>query len=133
VPDFPGRSFEARVIGTSGAIDRQSGALLVQLLADNPDEALKPGGYAQVRFDVPSRAGVVQIPASTLIFRKQGLEVAMLDPAKRVRLQPITLGRDLGATVEVTSGLEANDRVIDNPPDSIERGEQVRLAADSHG
>jgi RND family efflux transporter MFP subunit len=133
VPDYPGRSFTATVIGTSGAINTQSGTLLVQLIADNADGALKPGGYAQVSFGVPAKPGVVQIASSTLIFRKQGMQVAMIGPGDRVHLQPITIGRDLGATVEVTSGLKPSDKVIDNPPDSLAQDEQVRLAEGSHG
>ncbi|WP_242098416.1 efflux RND transporter periplasmic adaptor subunit [Sphingomonas sp. CROZ-RG-20F-R02-07] len=126
VPDYPGRTFQARVLGSSGAISNQSGAFQVQLLTDNPGEVLKPGGYAQVSFDVPGGTGV-QIPSSALVFRAAGTQVATVGPDGRVRLRPILLGRDLGQTVEVASGLSASDRVVDNPPDSIAEGELVRV------
>ena len=126
VPDYPGRTFQARVLGSSGAISGQSGAFQVQLLTDNPGEVLKPGGYAQVSFDVPGGTGI-QIPSSALVFRAAGTQVAMVGPDGRVRLRPILLGRDLGQTVEVASGLSASDRVVDNPPDSIAEGELVRV------
>lgn len=126
VPDYPGRTFAARVVGTSGAISGQSGAFAVQLLTDNPGEVLKPGGYAQVSFDVPGQAGVT-IPASALIFRAAGTQVALVGPDGRVRLRRITVGRDLGPTIEVASGLSAGDRVVDNPPDSMSEGELVRV------
>ncbi|WP_066817994.1 efflux RND transporter periplasmic adaptor subunit [Sphingomonas mali] len=127
VPDYPGRTFPAHVVGDSGAIDTQSGTFQVQLVADNPGEVLRPGGYAQVRFDVPIQGGGVQIPSSALVFRAQGTQVALVDAGAHVRLRHVTIGRDLGQTVEIVSGLHAGDRVVDNPPDSISDGELVRL------
>jgi len=132
VPDQPGRTFDARVIGTSGSINPQTGTLEVQLVADNPGQVLKPGGYAQVKFSVPGQAGTVTIPSSSLVFRAAGTQVAMIDASDHVRLQPVTLGRDLGNTVEVVSGLGRNARIVDNPPDSIAQGELVRVGND-HG
>jgi RND family efflux transporter MFP subunit len=127
LPDFPGRTFTAHVVGDSGAIDPQSGTFKVQLVADNPGGVLRPGGYAQVRFDVPAQASTVQIPSSALVFRAQGTQVALVGANGHVQLRRITIGRDLGQTIEVTSGLNANDRVVDNPPDSISDGEVVRI------
>jgi RND family efflux transporter MFP subunit len=132
VPEYPGRSFPAKVIGDADAIDARSGTLRVQLAADNPGGVLRPGGYAQVRFAAPGGGGV-QLPSSALIFRAAGTQVALVDPQARVKLQMVTLGRDLGATVEVMSGLVPGTRVIDNPPDSIADGELVRVAASRNG
>ena len=133
LPDYPGRTFDARVIGNSGAINSQTGTFDVQLLADNPGSVLKPGGYAQVRFSVPGQSGTVQIPSSALIFRSQGTQVALVGPGGHVKMQTITLGRDLGGTVEVTSGLPRAVRIVDNPPDSIAQGELVRVGSAQHG
>lgn len=127
VPDYPGRSFTAQVIGQSGAISQQSGAFQVQLVTDNPGAMLKPGGYAKVAFNVAGQAGTVQIPSSALVFRAQGARVALVGPGDRIRLQPITIGRDLGPSVEILGGLKPGDRVVDNPPDSVHDGELVRV------
>lgn len=132
VPDQPGRTFDAKVIGTSGSINPQTGTLEVQLVADNPGEVLKPGGYAQVKFSVPGQAGTVTIPSSSLVFRAAGTQVAMVDANDHIHMQPVTLGRDLGGTVEVVTGLGRNARIVDNPPDSIAQGELVRVDND-HG
>jgi RND family efflux transporter MFP subunit len=131
VPDYPGRTFTAHVIGNSGAINPQTDTLQVQLVADNPGAVLKPGGYAEVHFNLPGHPGTVQIPSSALIFRSQGTQVALVD-GDQVRLQSVRLGRDGGATVEVVAGLGLNQRIVDNPPDSIAQGEKVRVAA-GHG
>ena len=127
VPDYPGRTFAAHVVGDSGAVDSQSGTFQVQLVADNPGEVLRPGGFAQVRFDIRSQGTSVQIPSSALLFRAQGTQVALVDGGGHVRLRRVSIGRDLGQTVEIASGLQASDRVVDNPPDSISDGELVRV------
>jgi RND family efflux transporter MFP subunit len=127
VPDYPNRSFPATIVANSGAIDPQSGTFQVQLVVGNPGAVLKPGGYAQIVFDATGQTGMVQIPSSALLFRAQGTEVAMVGRDAHVRMQKVVVGRDLGSAVEVASGLTAQDRVVDNPPDSIAQGELVRI------
>jgi len=129
VPEYPGRSFTANLAASADAITPQTGALLIQLQIDNADRALKPGDYAQVRFDLPAQSGAIQIPATALMFRDAGMSVAVIGPNGRAAIRPVTIGRDLGSTVEIASGLAAADRVIDNPPDSLQPGDQVRVAA----
>lgn len=133
VPEYPGQSFKARLVGEANAINPQSGTMLVQLVAENPGGILKPGAYAQVRFDVPRGAGALQIPSSALIFRARGTEVALVGPDARIRLQSVKVGRDLGATVEISAGLAPGAKVVDNPPDSLADGELVRVGQAHHG
>ena len=131
VPDYPGRVFHATLATTAEAVSDQSGSLLVELHADNPDGALKPGDYAQVSFALPQASGQAQVPASALMFRHSGMSVAVVGPDDHVAMKPVTIGRDDGATVEISTGLGADDRVIDNPPDSLESGDLVRVAGAS--
>ncbi|MBV8682716.1 MAG: efflux RND transporter periplasmic adaptor subunit [Caulobacteraceae bacterium] len=132
VPEYPGQVFPAKLATTSEAVSASSGTVLVELLVDNSQGLLKVGDYAQVKFIVPPRpdiqqGAVLQVPSSALLFRKTGTQLALLGPGERVRVVRVTVGRDLGQTIEITSGLQANDRVIDNPPDSIADGELVRI------
>ncbi len=62
---------------------------------------------------------------NTLIFRAQGMQVAIVGSNNIVQLRSIKLGRDFGNTVEVLSGLTASDRVMLNPPDSVADGMAV--------
>ena len=128
LPQYPGRVFQATVVSDAGAVSVQSDALLVELQVANLDGALKPGDYAQVRFDLPQQAGVVRVPASALIFRRQGLQVATVGADNRAHLRAVSIARDFGGQVELGSGVRAGDRVIDTPPDSLEDGDPVRLA-----
>jgi multidrug efflux pump subunit AcrA (membrane-fusion protein) len=90
---------------------------------------LKPGEYAQVRFIVPNRPGTMVLPSSALSFRDGGMSVATVNLRNRIMIKRITIGRDLGSTVEISTGLTRADRVIDNPPDSIRTGDLVRVGA----
>ncbi|HEY2048918.1 MAG TPA: efflux RND transporter periplasmic adaptor subunit [Caulobacteraceae bacterium] len=132
VPEYPGQVFPAKLATTSEAVSATSGTVLVELLVDNSKDLLKVGDYAQVKFVVPPRAdlrqgGVLQVPSSALLFRKTGTQLALLGPGDHVRVVQVSVGRDLGPTVEITSGLREGDHVIDNPPDSIANGELVRV------
>jgi RND family efflux transporter MFP subunit len=129
VPEYPGRTFTANLATTADAVTPQTGTLLIQFQIDTPDGALKPGEYAQVRLNLPADSAAIRAPASALMFRDSGMAVAVLGPNSRVAIKPISIGRDLGAVVEVASGLTSSDRIIDNPPDSLRAGDEVRIAA----
>ena len=129
LPEYPGRSFDATMTRTADAVDQQSGTVLVELQAVNSDGALKPGAYAQVRFPIAGTQGSVVVPASAIINRSDSLFVAVAGPDGKAAVRPIKIGRDMGDTVEVTSGVGRSDKVIDSPPDSIENGDPIRIEA----
>ncbi|HUO93570.1 MAG TPA: efflux RND transporter periplasmic adaptor subunit [Rhizomicrobium sp.] len=133
LPEYPGRSFEARLDTTANSISQQSNALLVEFLADNPDGLLKPGGYAQVSIHLATPHSVVSLPASALIFNNQGLQVATVSPNNRIVMKEIKIERDMGTTVEINAGLSAEDRVVNNPPDSISDGDAVEVQKANSG
>ncbi|WP_265535059.1 efflux RND transporter periplasmic adaptor subunit [Pseudomonas saponiphila] len=128
VPEHPGQTFSATLVGDSTAIDPRSGTLLAQFVAANPDGALMPGDYAEATLAIPADTHGVSIPASALIFRAQGTQVAVIDSAKRVHLRSIHIGLDLGERLVIDQGLQATDQVIDNPPDALREGDRVQLA-----
>lgn len=128
VPEYPGRTFDAVLTRNAGAVDPASGSVLVELQTDNGDRALKPGSYAQVSFPLAS-AGAFKLPASALMVREKGTSIASVDAAGRVRITPVTIARDEGATVEISSGISGNERIIDTPPDALANGDKVRVEA----
>jgi RND family efflux transporter MFP subunit len=127
VPEYPGRNFPAELVSSSGAINTQSGTLLVQFAVDNSAGLLKPGGFANVSMDLPGQNRALRLPASALMFRADGLRVATVGSHGRIVMKPITIQTDLGTQVIVASGLRPEDRVIDNPPDSLANGDSVRV------
>lgn len=126
--DRPGEKFAAKVVSTSNALEGANRTLLTQLEFDNAQRHLLPGVYADVHFKLPVRDNSLSVPANTLLFRAEGLQVATLGADNRVLLKGITLGRDFGSTVEVAEGLSAADTVVLNPPDSLANGQAVQRA-----
>ena len=129
LPEYPGRSFDAVLTRSAGAVDGQSGTVLIQLLADNADGALKPGAYAQVSFPITGAAGGMRVPASALMFRDKTPTVATVDARGRVTIKTVTIGRDQGSSVEITTGLTGQERIVDSPPDAIDTGDMVKAVA----
>jgi len=87
-----------------------------------------PGGYANVSLALPNNKAALSVPASALIFDQAGLRVAVVDADNKVTVKTITIARDFGKTIELHSGIEATDRVIENPPDGIKNGDHVNVA-----
>lgn len=127
VPQYPGRTFKGAVARTSGAIDPVSRTLRVEVDLANSDGALLPGAFAQVSLSLDSGTERVSLPANALLFRPSGVQVATVDDKSQVRLVPVSLGRDLGARVEIRTGLQGNEKVIVNPGDAIANGQQVKI------
>ena len=125
--DHPGKVYQAAVASTARALDATSRTLQVELQIDNGSGELLPGSYAQVRFDLHGSSPTLRIPANAVLFRAQGLLVATVDSSGHAHLRPITQGRDFGREIEVLSGIEPDDTLIVNPPDSIGDGMQVRV------
>jgi len=129
VPDRPNATYAATVEASAQSVASASGTTLMQLVVDNDAGDLLPGGYANVRLDLPGKAGVLNVPASALVFDAKGLSVATVGADNRVTLKPVTIARDLGKVIEIGSGIAPDDRVIENPPDGIANGAEVRIAA----
>ncbi|HMF77654.1 MAG TPA: efflux RND transporter periplasmic adaptor subunit, partial [Bryobacteraceae bacterium] len=130
--EFPGRQFHGVVVRTANAIDVASRTLLVEVDVKNPTGELLPGSFASVHLKLPNRASAVTVPSNTLIFRKEGLQVAVVRQDHTV-LVPVILGRDFGDEVEIVAGLTSKDQAIVNPSDSLSQGEQVRIAGPRTG
>ncbi|HEY2025083.1 efflux RND transporter periplasmic adaptor subunit [Paraburkholderia sp.] len=129
VQQYPGRRFAAKVVRSAGAIDPVSRTLHVEVDVDNRDGALLPGAYAQVHLALQNASPALDLPVSALLFRPNGVSVAVVDSTGKTALKTVTIGRDFGTHVEVMTGLTATDRVIDNPGDAISPGEPVQIVS----
>ncbi len=132
-PEHPITAYTATLVSTANGIHVSSRTLTVELQMDNEKGEILPGTYAEVHFVLPSRSSVYRLPSSTLLFRKEGLQVATVGPDNRVVLKSIKIGRELGKEVEVTAGVDGSDRVIDSPSDSILQGDLVRIKMPAAG
>jgi RND family efflux transporter MFP subunit len=128
----PSRKFDAVTVRTSNALDPTLRTLQVELQLDNQNGEVFPGAYAEVHFKMAVNAESLRLPSNTILFRSAGMQVATIDAQKHVKLKSIVQGRDFGNTIEVLSGLDQNDLVIINPPDSLTDGLQVKIAEANH-
>ena len=125
--EFPDRRFQGTLVRTSKSISDTTRTLLVEIDVDNPDGTLLTGSYAEVHLKLPGGASSFILPVNTLLFRSEGLRVAIVKDGKAV-LTPITPGHDFGDSIEIVSGLKGGENVIVNPPDSLITGQEVTIA-----
>jgi RND family efflux transporter MFP subunit len=123
---IPGSHFTARLVRTASAIDPTTRTLLVELEVDNPTGTLLAGSYAEVHFEIGSDGDVYTLPVETLIFRKDGLQVATVNDG-HVVMKPVTPGHDFGDHLEIVQGLDGNESVVVNPPDFLSTGDAVTV------
>jgi RND family efflux transporter MFP subunit len=124
--EFPGRKFQGKLVRTAEAINMTTRTLLIEIDVSNPAGELLTGSYAEVHLKVPTQASTLLLPVNTLIFRSEGLKVAIVKDGKVV-LSAVTPGRDSGDQIEIVSGLKPDDQVIINPPDSIVSSQRVQI------
>ena len=127
VPEHPDRTYSGTVEASAQSVNSSSGTTLMQLIVDNRAGEMMPGDYASIHLQIAATTHVLRLPSSALIFDAKGLSIATVGADNRVLIKPVTLERDLGSVVEIASGLEPSDRVIENPPDGIGTGAPVRL------
>ena len=124
--ELPGQTFSGTVARTSDAIDTTTRSMQIEVDLPNPTGVLKPGAYADVALDLPS-SGAAVIPANTLLFRAEGLRVAVVGADGTVHLRAVSVGEDYGTTLQIVQGVSLNDRLVLNPPDSLEDGQHVAI------
>jgi len=129
-PEYPGKTFDGTLVRTADAIDPVSRTLLVEVDLDNRSGELMPGALAQVHLKTATAGQTFIVPTSALIFRRVGMQVATVTVGSEgavAHLVPVTIGEDDGATVQIVSGLNASDKVVQDPPDSLIDGEKVTV------
>jgi RND family efflux transporter MFP subunit len=129
--EFPGRRFPGKVVRTSRSIDPTARTLNVEVDVDNSKGELLPGAYTEVHLKLKNDIPTMTVPVSALLFRQEGLRVAIAKSDNTAELRPVTLGRDFGNVAEITTGLTGQERIISNPPDSIIDGERLNVHAET--
>ena len=125
--ELQGQKFEGKVARTAGAIDIATRQMQVEIALPNPDGSLLPGAYVQVEVPLPP-SKMLSVPENALLFRAEGTRVAIVDAQGKVHLQPVTLGRNYGGSIEVLSGLQGNEQLVLNPSDALAEGDTVTIA-----
>jgi RND family efflux transporter MFP subunit len=114
---------------TSDAINPQARTFRVEVDIPNAERRLVPGLYVQVAFQLQN-GNTSQVPAAALVFKAGGPKVAVVDRDGTVRFRAVTIARDDGDRVEVSSGVSDDDRLVLNISNQIVDGEKVRVSND---
>jgi RND family efflux transporter MFP subunit len=133
LPSEPGRSIPARFLTRSGGVESATRTIVTEFVIDHPDGALMPGAFVSVTMTFPSNPSVLRLPAQAILFRASGTQVATIEPSGKVALKDVTVGRNLGRTVEITAGLDANAKIVANPSLGLLNGETVREVRATEG
>ncbi len=128
VAEYPGRTFNGKVVRTSGAFDTATRTMLTEIEVPNRNGELFPGIHVDVQLSLAQANPPIIVPATAVIVRSEGLQVATVDDSDAIRLQKVQVGRDFGKTVEIVSGLSDGARVVTNPTDTLVEGSLVRIA-----
>jgi RND family efflux transporter MFP subunit len=136
VQEIPNRTFVGHVVRTAGALDAASRTMLTEIDVANPGFVLVPGMYAQARLHLVHRAPALIVPASALVLRSSGTQVAVVDStgpgkATTIHLVPVVVGRDFGGTMEIQSGLTEGATIVSNPNADLTDGMTVQVVARS--
>jgi RND family efflux transporter MFP subunit len=131
--EFPGQKFSAKIARTAESIDPNTRTLLTEVDVPNRDGKLLPGSFGEVHFAVGSNVDKVTVPVNAMLFRAEGARLAIVGADNKIQLRPINIGKDYGATLEILGGVSIGDKVVINPPDSLEEGQQVNVAQGPSG
>ncbi|GBQ71109.1 multidrug efflux pump acriflavin resistance protein AcrB/AcrD/AcrF [Ameyamaea chiangmaiensis NBRC 103196] len=133
VPQYPGRVFHATYLATASAFNAASRTVTTELAVENDKRELWPDSFAMVHFEAPSDPSILIVPVGALLFRAEGMQVALVDENNRVRLRDVQVGTNLGKSVQVISGLKPTDRIISSPSAGLLDGEEVRVVDGTPG
>ncbi|GBQ53516.1 efflux RND transporter periplasmic adaptor subunit (plasmid) [Komagataeibacter sucrofermentans] len=133
VPQFPDRTFEAKFLTVSGGYDPDTRTSVSEFVIDNSDHALWPGTFAAVTLSAPEQVAHQTIPTGALVFQEHGMQVAVVDGQGHAHFHDITVGRMGDGATQVLSGINPDDRIIDNPPADLLEGERVHVVQPATG
>jgi membrane fusion protein (multidrug efflux system) len=127
VDEYPNETFAGKVARDAGAFDPSSRTLLLEIDALNPDGRLFAGMYAHARFSLPSPTAALLIPDNAILIDAKGSRIVVVDSSNKIHIKSVKLGRDFGTKTEILSGLDAQDRVVQNPADDLHEGMPVSI------
>jgi RND family efflux transporter MFP subunit len=127
VDEFPGQTFAGKVARDAGAFDKASRTLLLEIDVPNPDGRLYAGMYANTKFALKNPTPALLVPDNSILIDSKGPRILVVDSSDKIHVKPVTLGRDFGTKSEILAGLDATDRVVQNPTQSLHEGMNVSV------
>jgi RND family efflux transporter MFP subunit len=133
VPQFPNRHFTGKFLTVARGFDVSTRTAITIFQIDNEDGMLWPGSYGTVRITAPVDRKVLTIPTTSLVFQEHGAQIVLVSEDDTVHFKPITITRVLDSAIEVTEGISADDRIINNPSAALLEGDKVVIVTPAPG
>ncbi|MBH9969173.1 MULTISPECIES: efflux RND transporter periplasmic adaptor subunit [unclassified Commensalibacter] len=130
---YPGKTFQADFLTSARAFNMASRTVTTELTVENASHILWPGTFVQVHFITPADPDILIIPEQALIFRSEGMQVAVVGNDHRVRMQKVKLGNNLGKSIQVLAGIKKTDWIVNNPSAGLLNGQQVKIVDSTPG
>lgn len=128
-PDQSGPSVaEGNLVFIDNTVTAQTGTVLLKTRVDNAKEVIWPGQFVNVRIVLTVEPNAVVVPEVAVQPGQQGSFVYLIDADSKVRVQPVTVSRQIGNEVVIASGVKDGDQVITEIPQALQEGATVRLA-----
>jgi len=125
--ELAGQVFHGTVARTAGAIDATTRTLQIEVNLPNPDNKLLAGAYVKVALPVSGTSNVLIVPSNVILFRPEGTRIAVVDGGGHIKLNTVTIGHDLGNSLEILNGITAADKLVLNPADSLADNDLVTV------
>jgi RND family efflux transporter MFP subunit len=120
-----GRIFTGKIVRFTRALDTNTRTMLTEVDVPNPELTLNPGMYAETTIQLQQKNDVLILPAQAVVENGDQSYVLVLDAANRIVKRNVTLGIQTANRVEITSGVQAGDRVIASGQSSYQPGDEV--------
>ncbi|MCX2560077.1 efflux RND transporter periplasmic adaptor subunit [Acetobacter farinalis] len=133
IPQYPDRTFKAKFLATATAFNPTTRTVTTELTIDNKSGELWPNSYATANFKAPGDPDMLILPEGAIIFRAEGTQVALVDGTNHVHLVGVTLGKNLGTTVQILRGVKKTDRLVNSPSAGLLDGQEVRIVKGTPG
>jgi membrane fusion protein (multidrug efflux system) len=116
-------------LGTFDFADRQvdvsTGAIRIAALFPNPNNILRPGGYAKVRIFIQVQHDALLVPQRAVSELQGGYQVAVVSSDNKVAIRPVTVGEQVGSRWVIAKGLNPGDRVVAEGTQKVRGGMKV--------
>jgi RND family efflux transporter MFP subunit len=119
-----GQQFPGKVVRFTRDVSNSTRTMLTEVDIANPDLTLTPGMYADVTFNLEQKNNALIVPVSAIIQGDQP-SVMLVDSSNLVVKRPVGLGIAGSNDQEITSGLQAGDRVIIGGTSTLQMGQKV--------
>jgi membrane fusion protein, multidrug efflux system len=124
---------EGKLVFVDNTVTAQTGTVLLKTRVPNAKELIWPGQFVNVRIVLTIEPEAVVVPEAAVQPGQDGSFVYLIDENSKVKVQPVTVSRQLGGEIVIATGVKAGDQVITQIPQALTPGATVNIAGEGKG